>query len=145
MYKMTFKTTSVARGGIREQEDLTRAFGLPYMRHDGVPFWAGSDIELPGRHISVKSFHFTLMASSLCEGKTTLPEIWEVYARRTASTEWAYVIGGTAYFMNKDEFKAFIFQFTTIEKDSVKGGGGNFKVRGKRNEKAMVKWFESLM
>lgn len=143
MTKMQFEMVSRARGGIRQQENLTRALGLAYAKHDDVRYNAGSDIELSNRHISVKSRHFTLMASCLCEGETTLEGIWNVYARNTASNEWAYVIEDTAYFMNKNEFKEFIFSFTDVEKDSVKGGGGGYKIRGKRCENKMKAWFEA--
>ena len=132
--------------GIQAQIDMTLACGLPYMHHDGRAFDKGSDIEYHGEHISVKAYHFTLMAGTMCEGKTTLPEIWEVYAQRTHSNKFAYVVNETAYIMTLAEFKEFVFKFCAVEKESNhsdRQGTGSVKVRAKRNEKDMVKWFIS--
>lgn len=130
--------------GIAAQADFTLACGLPYAAHDGKAFDGASDVEYMGYHISVKAYHFTLMAGTMCEGKTTLPEIWEVYARRTHSNRFAYIVNETAYIMNIAEFHDFVMRFCEIERESNhsdRQGTGSVKVRAKRCEKAMVKWF----
>lgn len=134
--------------GIAAQIDMTVACGQKWAHHDGNAFDHMSDIEYNGLHISVKAYHFTLMAGTMCEGKTTLPEIWEVYARRTHSNRFAYVVNETAYIMTIDEFKAFVMQFCEVERESKNSDRqhtGAVKVRGKRCEKAMVRWFEAQM
>ena len=134
--------------GIAAQADFTMACGLPYMAHDGKAFDGASDVEYMGYHISVKAYHFTLMAGTMCEGKTTLPEILEVYARRTHSNRFAYIVNETAYIMEIDEFKEFVFQFCEIERESRhsdRRGTGSVKVRAKRCEGKMIKWFEARL
>ena len=134
--------------GIIAQLNMTFACGQVWTKHDGNGFDGASDIEYQGMHISVKAFHFTLMTGTMCEGKTTLPEIWEVYARRTHSNRFAYVVGETAYIMDICEFKEFVFRFCEVERESSNSdrkGTGSVKVRGKRCEQAMVKWFNSKL
>lgn len=150
MLTMTCKSThsTIKNAGIRAQADFTTACGLPYMRHDGLAFDGGSDVEYMGMHISVKARHFTLMAGTMCEGKTTLPEIWEVYARRTHSNRFAYVVNETAYIMDMNEFHEFVMEFCEIERESNhsdRKGTGSVKVRGKRCENRMVRWFEERL
>ena len=131
--------------GIDAERDYTLSFGLPYAKHDNNNYDFRSDIELPGRHISVKAYHFTLCSGTLCEGETTLEGIWNVYARHTPSNEFAYVMGCDVYTMDIDEFKAFIFLFGSVERDSSGKNGGCFKIRAKRCENKMKAWFESHM
>lgn len=138
----------IKNSGIRAQADMTVACGQVYVHHDGNGFDRASDIEYMGNHISVKARHFTLMAGPLCEGKTTLPEIWDVYARRTHSNLFAYVVNEIAYIMNINEFKAFVMEFCEIERESSNSdrkGTGSVKVRGKRCEGKMIKWFAAHM
>lgn len=147
MKTFTIDNVSTARGGIRQQENLTRALGVTYEKHDDGRYNVVSDIECGNRHISVKSRHFTLMSSLLCEGETTLDGIWNVFARNTVSNEFAYVMEhgtkSTVYSMNLAEFKKFVYAFGKVEKDSAKSGGG-YKIRGQRNEKAMAEWFMAM-
>lgn len=138
--------SNIKNRGIRAQADFTLACGLPYIHHDGLGFDAGSDVEYNGQHISVKSYHFTLMSGPMCEGKTTLPEIWDVFARRAHSNLFAYIVKEKAYIMDKAEFHEFVLRFCEIERESShsdRQGTGSFKVRARRNENAMIKWFES--
>ena len=137
---------TIKNRGIRAQANMTVACGLPYAAHDSKAYDAASDIEYRGEHISVKAYHFTLMAGTLCEGKTTIDDIWEVYARATHSNRFAYVLGETAYIMNIAEFEKFVKLFCEIEKASPnedRQHTGSVKVRAKRCECNMKKWFEA--
>ena len=150
MFTMSCPTTHahIKNKGIRAQADLTTACGQIWEHHDGNAYNAMSDIEHNGQHISVKAYHFTLMSGTLCEGKTTLPEIWDVYARNTHSNLFAYVTKETAYMMDMNEFREFVFKFCEVERESNHGdrkGTGSVKVRAKRCENNMVKWFEQKL
>lgn len=148
MYTMSCPARSNIKNnkGIAAQADFTMACGLPYIAHDGKAFDSASDVEYMGYHISVKAYHFTLMSGTMCEGKTTLDEIWSVYARRTHSNRFAYVVNETAYIMTLNEFERFVKLFCEVEKESSNSdrqGTGSVKVRAKRCENKMVKWFEN--
>jgi len=140
--------TNIKNKGIAAQADFTIACNQTYTHHDNVSFNMGSDIEYMGRKISVKAYHFTLMAGTLCEGKTTLPEIWEVYAKNTHSDSFAYIMDEIAYIMDLNEFKEFVFNFCEVEKESNhsdKRHTDSYKIRAKRCEKRMKEWFETIM
>ena len=142
----TFPT--IKNKGIRAQANMTVACGLTYAAHDGKSYDSASDIEYMGHHISVKAYHFTLMSGTMCEGKTTVNDIWDVYARTTHSDRFAYVLGETAYIMNIVEFEKFVKLFCEIERESNhsdRQGTGSVKVRAKRCENNMRKWFASMM
>jgi len=142
----TFPT--IKNKGIRAQANMTVACGLTYAAHDGKSYDSASDIEYMGHHISVKAYHFTLMSGTMCEGKTTVNDIWDVYARTTHSDRFAYVLGETAYIMNIAEFEKFVKLFCEIERESNHSDRqhtGSVKVRAKRCENNMRKWFASMM
>ena len=142
----TFPT--IKNKGIRAQANMTVACGLTYAAHDGKSYDSASDIEYMGHHISVKAYHFTLMSGTMCEGKTTVNDIWDVYARTTHSDRFAYVLGETAYIMNIVEFEKFVKLFCEIERESNHSDRqhtGSVKVRAKRCENNMRKWFVSMM
>jgi hypothetical protein len=139
----TFPT--IKNKGIRAQANMTVACGLTYAAHDGKSYDSASDIEYMGHHISVKAYHFTLMSGTMCEGKTTVNDIWDVYARTTHSDRFAYVLGEMAYVMDIIEFEKFVKLFCEIEKASPnedRQHTGSVKVRAKRCERNMKKWFE---
>ena len=142
----TFPT--IKNKGIRAQANMTVACRLAYAAHDGKSYDSASDIEYMGHHISVKAYHFTLMSGTMCEGKTTVNDIWDVYARTTHSDRFAYVLGETAYIMNIVEFEKFVKLFCEIERESNHSDRqhtGSVKVRAKRCENNMRKWFASMM
>lgn len=139
---------SIRNRGIRAQANMAIACGQNYICHDSKDYSNASDIEHMGFHISVKAYHFTLMAGTMCEGKSTLDEIWEVYARATHSNRFAYVLNETAYIMDINEFEQFVKLFCEIEKESSHSDHkktGSVKVRAKRCEKNMLKWFLTMM
>jgi len=112
-------------------------------KFDNVPYNRGSDVNAGHRHISVKSSKFTLMSGSLCEGRTSFDAIWNLYSMKVASNEWTYITkDGTAYEMNKDEFKSFVYEFCGLEKESAKNGGA-YKIRCKAESKKMLQWLEA--
>ena len=140
--------TTIKNKGIRAQANMAVACGQKYIAHDSKAYNHASDIEYMGYHISVKAYHFTLMSGTLCEGKDTINDIWDVYARTTHSNRFAYVLGETAYIMNIVEFEKFVKMFCEIERESNhsdRQGTGSVKVRAKRCEGNMAKWFASMM
>lgn len=139
---------TIKNKGIRAQANMTAACGQKYLAHDSKAYNYASDIEYMGYHISVKAYHFTLMSGTLCEGKDTINDIWDVYARTTHSDRFAYVLGETAYIMNIVEFEKFVKLFCEIERESNHSDRqhtGSVKVRAKRCEGNMAKWFAHMM
>lgn len=129
--------------GIRFELVYAAAAGEKAHSFDKVPYYAGSDVNVGNRHISVKSSKFTLMSGSLCEGETTFDGIWNLYERKVHSNEWAYITAeGKAYEMNLSEFKQFVYEFCSVEKESSKNGG-KAKIRCRRETKAMLQWLEA--
>ena len=105
--------------------------------HDHVPFDKGSDI--PELNASVKSARFTLASANLSNGNT-LEEKINDYFNRVASNLFIYVTKDlTAYYMDANEFRAFLEKFTTLQRESEKNGNG-MKVRAKSESKAMKQW-----
>ena len=150
MYTMPCPNThpEIKNPGIRAQANMTTACGQGYTRHDGNGFDRASDVEYMGLHISVKARHFTLMAATLCEGKQTVEEIWEVYARRTHSNRFAYVLNEVAYMMDINEFHDFILRYGEVERESSNSDRkhtGAFKVRARRCEGDMLRWFNERL
>jgi len=110
--------------------------------HDAKAYDKASDVETADKRISVKSAKFTLMAGSLCEGLTEFDDIWNLYASRTHSDTFAYVTEDfTAYEMDMNEFKAFVYQFCRVERESQKNGGA-CKIRCRSESQALLKWFQ---
>ena len=102
-----------ANKGTAREWALAQAFGISRTKHDNGRYDKGSDIELPdGRNISAKFGGFSLMNGSLCEGRTTMEGIWDLYISRVHSNLVAYITETyDVYLMNMDEFKEFIFTF----------------------------------
>ena len=112
-------------------------------KFDHIPYDRGSDVNAGRRHISVKSSKFTLMSGSLCEGKTSFDDIWNLYSSKVHSNEWAYITkDGRAFEMNKTEFKQFVYEFCSVEKESAKNGG-YCKIRCRRESAKMLEWLEA--
>ena len=129
--------------GINAELAYANICGESDHKFDNITYNRGSDVNAGQRHISVKSSKFTLMSGSLCEGRTSFDAIWDLYASKVASNEWAYITKtGVAYEMNKDEFKSFVYEFCGLEKESAKNGGA-YKIRCKAESKKMLKWLEA--
>lgn len=112
-------------------------------KFDNIPYDRGSDVNAGPRHISIKSSGFTLMSGSLCEGRQSFDAIWELYASKVVSNEWTYITkSGEAFEMNFDEFKSFVYEFCTTEKESEKNGGA-MKIRCRKESKKMLKWLDA--
>lgn len=144
MFSYEVKDIKVKNHGDACEFGVCSYYGINRIKHDSKPYNTNSDIELSnGKNISVKSNHFTLMSSALCEGLTSFDDIWKLYATNTHSNTFAYVTKTKkAYEMNLHEFKSFIYAFGTIEKDSAKNGG-KAKIRCKAETKKMIEWLES--
>ena len=140
---MRFAPANVKNEGDRREWAICGFEGIKRVKHDSKAYNVASDIEVGNRKISVKASKFSLMSGSLCEGYTTFEEIWKLYETKCHSNEWAYITKDyTAYFMNKAEFKDFVFQFCVTEKESEKNGGA-VKIRCRTETQKMINWLQS--
>lgn len=93
-----------------------------------------SDIE--ELNASVKSSRFTLVNFALAD---TFKESVDKYFETVHSTLWIYTViiedTATLYYMNKEEFKEFLYKFTSLNERKV--------VRCKATSGKMIAWFES--
>lgn len=129
--------------GIKAELVYANLCGESGHKFDHVPYDRGSDVNAGHRHISVKSSGFTLMSGNLCEGRTSFDGIWNLYELKVASNEWAYITkDGRAFEMNLGEFKQFVYEFCTVEKESAKNGGAS-KIRCRKESKKMLRWLEA--
>ena len=134
-------TASVKNAGITREWTVCSYVGITRVTHDHTSYDKDSDVNVGDRHISIKASKFTLMSGNLCEGLSDFDSIWALYAHKCHSNEWCYVTEDfTAYFMDKDEFKTFVYTFCHIEKESEKNGGA-YKIRCKAESKKMLQWF----
>lgn len=122
---------------------LCQFLGVSRAKHDAVRYDRASDISAQDMEISVKSSAFTLMAGSLCEGLEDFDAIWNLYAERVHSNTFAYITQDfVVYMMNLNEFKAFVYEFCHIERESAKNGGAA-KIRSAKESKKMLNWLAS--
>ena len=122
---------------------VCRYYGIERVSHDSKPYNVASDVDLGEKRISVKSEKFTLMAGSLCNGYTDFDDIWNWYEATTHSNCATYVTKDfKAYEMTIPEFKQFVYQFCTVQKESQKNGGTS-KIRCRTETKALLDWLES--
>lgn len=109
---------------------------------DHVPFDVDSDI--PEFHMSVKSSRATLASARAMRSTTYMEQIDEFFAR-TASTCFAYVsMENVAYVMNADEFRAFLLQFSSFQRESSTNGGG-YKIRLNKESGKMLKYLTACL
>ena len=127
------------QGDLREWS-LCEHFHISRTKHDSLAYDKGSDLDVGDMHISVKASGFSLMSGRLCEGREDFDGIWELYAERTHSNTFAYITTDfTCYLMNLDEFKAFIYAFCRLERESSKNGG-QIKIKARAESKKMLGW-----
>lgn len=133
----------VKNNGIRREWTVCAYAGIERVSHDNGAYDKDSDVNVGNRHISIKASKFSLMSGSLCEGRTEFDAIWELYSRKCHSNEWCYMTKDfTAYFMSKEEFRQFVYEFCHIEKESSKNGGYS-KIRCGEETKKMVEWLKA--
>ena len=100
---------------------LANFYGISRTGHDSKRFDKDSDINVGDKHISVKTARFSLIAGSLTKDCTTFDEIWLFYENHVHSNCFAYITKDlTVYEMNLDEFKAFVYLFCGLERESKK-------------------------
>lgn len=142
MTTFNFAPTANKNHGIAVEWGICAKYQITRTSHDHSAYDKDSDVTVGDKHMSVKSSKFTLMSGALCEGETTFDGIWNLYASRVASNCFVYgTKDGRAYEMNLDEFKAFVYEFCGLEKESAKNGGA-LKIRCRAESKKMLKWFE---
>ena len=121
--------------GIAREWALCKYFGIERVAHDSSSYDKSSDLIVDNMNISIKASAFTLMSGTLCEGRTTFDEIWKLYESRVHSDHFAYITADfDVYMMNKDEFKTFVYEFCTTERESSKNGGA-MKIRCRKETK----------
>ena len=139
----SFAPDNVKNNGIRREWTVCAYAGIERTTHDHAPYDKDSDVNVGNRHISIKASKFTLMSGTLCEGKSEFNDIWELYSTKAHSNEWCYMTEAyTAYFMGKEEFKQFVYEFCHVEKDSEKNGG-HYKIRCAKETQKMLQWLEA--
>jgi len=137
-----FSNADTNNNGKNREFAVCRYFGIERYTHDRTAYNKGSDVEIDGRNISVKSAGFTLMHGNLCKGCKTFEGIWRRYYREVHSDEWLYVTKDwQGFLMNKKEFSQFVHKFCTIDRESTKNGG-HIKIKNSSETKAMRKWLE---
>ena len=140
---LNWKPATIKNEGDAREWALCSYMGIERVKHDTTAYNKASDVDTGDRHISVKASKFSLMSGRLCEGKTEFDAIWNLYADNTHSNEWCYMTADyTAYMMNLEEFKRFVYAFCKVEKESEKNGGA-CKIRCKSESKAMLRWLEA--
>ena len=138
-----FAPVNAKNNGDRREWALCSYVGIERTKHDSKAYDKDSDVNVGDRHISVKASKFSLMSGTLCEGLTEFDAIWNLYATKKHSNEWCYLTEDfTAYFMNEEEFKQFVYEFCHVEKDSKKNGGHS-KIRCAEESDKMRKWLEA--
>lgn len=137
-----FAPTTDCKPADRKEWAVCGYAGITRTKHDSAAYDKDSDVNFGTRHISVKSSGFSLMAGSLCEGLTEFDAIWDLYETKAHSNEWCYVTADfTGYFMDREEFKSFVYSFCTTEKESAKNGGA-VKIRCRKETAKMLRWLE---
>lgn len=134
------KQTNMRNAGIEREWALCHHYGVERTKHDKVRYDQGSDLDVNDKHISIKASGFSLMSSTLCEGRTDFDGIWAIYESRTHSNRFAYVSKDyTVYEMSLAEFKAFVYMFGYLSRDS-KANGGRVKIQALKESKKMLNW-----
>lgn len=119
---------------------LCKRYGIERTKHDSSAYDKDSDVSAGDIRISVKTSAFTLMSGNLCEGREDFDSIWNLYAERVHSTQFAYVtMQGVCYMMNLSEFKRFVYMFCHTERESEKNGGA-MKIRCRKESGKMLRW-----
>lgn len=104
-----------------------------YVKASNLPHTAGGDFG----DIQIKSFHATL-----CTKTTSIDE----YLKQDRAQRYVYVCkdGETCYLMDKKEWRAFISEFSCIDRESSKNDAQRReKLRLKRCENKIVEWCEA--
>jgi hypothetical protein len=126
--------------GDRGEWSLAHYYGISRTKHDSKRFDQDSDLNVGNKHISVKVARFSLIAGCLTKDCTTFDEIWLFYESKVHSNCFAYITKDlTVYEMNLDEFKAFVYLFCGLERESKKNGG-YLKIKARSESKKMLNW-----
>lgn len=121
---------------------VAATYNITRVKHDSKSCATDSDVVAGNKRISVKSARFSLLSASLCAGMTEFDEIWNHFVEIDNANTYAYVTEEfKVYEMNLDEFKAFVYRFCGLDRESSKNGGG-VKIRCKHESKIMLQWLE---
>lgn len=135
--------TTPKNHGIAVEWGICNHYGIKRVAHDSAAYDKDSDVNVGGKHMSVKASKFTLMSGSLCEGLTEFDAIWNLYESKVHSNTFVYgTQDGRAFEMDMDEFKQFVYKFCTVQKESAKNGGAS-KIRCRAESKKMLAWLEA--
>ena len=138
MFTNSYNRVSTARfKGDRAQQDAEFFHMGKISKHDDRRWYMGSDLEQI--KASVKADGFSLADARTNMGDT-FEEKWNDFRARVASKLFIYVdVNNTAYYMNIDEFQAFVFAWCYLSRESAKNGGG-YKIRAKHESQKMRDW-----
>ena len=121
---------------------IRRHFGCKPDGHDSKAYNLDSDCNFGNMHMSVKGSKFTLMSAKFCKGCETFDDIWNRFESDVHSNTFVYVtVDFTAYFMNIIEFKALVYAFGHVDRESSKNGGGK-KIRFAEESKKVRNYLE---
>jgi len=117
-------------------------YNVKRTKHDSDSCINNADVVAGDKRISVKSARFSLLSASLCAGLTDFDAIWNHFEAIDNANVYAYVTEDfNVYEMNAAEFKAFVYKFCGLDRESAKNGGG-VKIRCRSESKALLKWLE---
>lgn len=146
MLKQIIPAVSIcANAGDRAEWDICAYLGHMRHTHDASRFDMASDVDADDFQISVKSGRFSLFSGKIAheQGLVTKEDHMAYYFEHTHSNLWCYVCkDNTAFFMNANEFAAFVNAFCFLEADSAKNKG-YMKLRLGRQNKKYRAWLES--
>ncbi len=130
--------------GIRREWMACAYYGIPRSKHDSKPYDVASDIEIPGKNISVKSSEASLMCGTKCRGCHSFHGIWCRFRRFTHSDYFLYVTKNyIAYEMDINEFSKFIHLFARLSRDA-NSKGGNLKIQIRKENQQMLEWLDGM-
>jgi hypothetical protein len=135
MKTLTIKklNTIYSNNGMQKEIEFIFTVSGEIKKHDNIAYNKGSDYQ----NTSIKASGFSL-ASGL-KAKDFNGQIKE-YFENVHSNEFAYVTNDyIAYIMNKEEFKEFLINFSTLTRESTKNGG-MAKIRARKESQKMRDW-----
>lgn len=145
MYSVNIKDYEVKESsnkGINKEWSLGEYYGIHRRKHDHTPYNEGSDFEVSGMKISVKSPKATLMSGRYCTDCEDFEAILKKYLETTHSDTVVFITDDfEAYYMNMKEFSKFIQCFGYLKKDSERNGGYT-KIAILAESKKMKRWLD---
>ena len=80
--------TTPKNHGIAVEWGICNHYGIKRVAHDSAAYDKDSDVNVGGKHMSVKASKFTLMSGSLCEGLTATATLSYMARRTVGRSRW---------------------------------------------------------